>query len=497
MPTLAQALLLGGERLSAPPTPPHASLASAWAQLDWAGAKENTLLSAAALAGTARAAGPVAAGPIPAVDPAPAETLPSAPPRAVAVLRQLFAEEARPLLPEWLELCAQRGARVPPFFLRTLLDLARTSAERAALLPVLGERGRWLALHNESWSWVLAAAPALDPSLWETGSEEERIACLRQLRASDPARALESATKTWADDTPEFRARVLEAFAPTLSPADEPFLTRILTERRKELRVTAQALLATLPGSVLAGRMRATAELLLQFQNGFLSKKLEVALPAAFDPAWKADAIEEKPPAGVGEKAHWAQQILGLVPVSAWTKKFSLNAADLIALAGKSTEWSALLLGAWTRSAILHRDASAAAALIDVLAAQARRSVVNAHPNTHPTVVAASLLAVCTDEVRWRVLGTDAAIAWHALAQLQGTPSLAQGRALLEQLAPAIRDGFNPGGSPTAMLAARRIPVALREEAARLFTRDNGLSKPAEAFLHALELRAAMQAAFS
>jgi hypothetical protein len=37
----------------------------------------------------------------------------------------------------------------------------------------------------------------------------------------------------------------------------------------------------------------------------------------------------------------------------------------------------------------------------------------------------------------------------------------------------------------------------LRDEAARLLERDNGLSKPAEHFLQALDLRAAMHAAFA
>lgn len=83
------------------------------------------------------------------------------------------------------------------------------------------------------------------------------------------------------------------------------------------------------------------------------------------------------------------------------------------------------------------------------------------------------------------------------VGHLPGTPTVAQGRTLLALLAPALLSGYNPGGSPTAMLAARRIPPGLREEAARLLTRETGLTKPAEAFLRALELRAAIHAAFA
>lgn len=492
MPTLAQALLLGGERLATPPPPPHESLAAAWAQLDWAGAKEASLLAAATLAGTARTAGAVAAGPVAGAEPAPVDTQPLAPPAAVAVLRQLFAEEARALLPEWLELCARRGARVPPFFLRALLDLMRTPAERSAATAVIGERGRWLARLNPEWSWVLATASAPDLADWETGGEDERIGVLRHVRAGDPAQARALAEKTWADDAPDFRARVVEVLATGLSPADEPILIRALGERRKESRAAAQGLLATLPESALARRMRAAAEALIQFHSGFLSKKLEVVLPAAFDPAWKAEGIEEKPPAGMGEKAHWAQQILSLVPVRVWAEKFRLDAAALVALAAKSDDWSGLLLAAWTRAALLHREPEAAAALAEALLAQARKAKAVA-----PIGTVVSLLLVAPEEARWRMLANDEAIAWQMLGQLPGTLSVAQGRTLLTLLAPSLLSGYNPGGSPAAMIAARRIPPLLREEASRLLTRDNGLSKPAEAFLRALELRAAIHAAFA
>lgn len=492
MPTLAQALLLGGERLATPPPSPHASLTAAWAQLDWAGARETSLLTAATLAGTARAAGIVAAGPLSGIEPAPAETQPLAPAAAVAVLRQLFAEEARPLLPEWLELCSRRGARVPPFFLRALLDLVRTPAERSAATAVLGERGRWLARHNPAWSWVFATAPAPALADWETGGEDERIGVLRHVRATDPAQARTLAEKTWPDDSPEFRARVLDVLATNSSLADEPLLLRALGERRKELRVAAQGILAALPDSALARRMRATAEGVLQFHSGFLSKKLEVALPAAFDPAWKADGIEAKPPAGVGEKAHWAQQILSLVPVRVWTEKFRLDATALVALAAKSGDWSDLLLSAWSRAALLHREPEAAAALAEAILAGAGKART---PASNDSLI--SLLLIAPEAARWRLLAADEMIAWQILGQFMGTPSVAQGRTLLTLLAPSLRSGYNPGGSPTAMLAARRIPPTLRDEATRLLTQDHGLSKPAEAFLRALELRAAMHAAFA
>lgn len=495
MPTFTQALLLGTERLSVPPAPPHPLLAAAWAQLDWAGAKESALLDAAALVATTRSAGTCATASIPALEPAPAETRAVVSSRAVAVLRRLLPEECRALLPEWLELCAARGLIVSPFYLRSLFNLATDDTLRALVRQVAGERGRWLARQNPEWVWLTSgdAAQPLDAATWETGTTDERVIWFTQLRAKAPDEARTQLEKTWAEEIPDFRETILEAMRPGLSVADEPFLTRLLKDRRKGVRTGAQALLATLPASAFAGRQRARAEALLTLHRGFLSKKLEITLPAEFDAAWAADGLEEKPPAGVGAKAFWAQQILALVPLDHWVKKFDLEPDKLIELAGKSSDWADLLFAAWYRSAQLHRDADAAAVLIRPILARQKPVT----PGVAPLAAATSLLALCSDAKKWQLATEIADFTWPALPLLLGQPRPHEARALLAHLTASLRDGYNPGGSPAAVLAARRVSPELHAEAARLLARDNGLSKPAEAFLHALELRANLHAAFT
>lgn len=493
MTTFTQAILLGADRMSMAPSPPHADLVEAWNSLDWSMAKETALLDAAAIAAAARVAGATATGPIAAVEPAPAESARVTSDQMTAVLRQVLAEEWRGLLPEWLVLCADSKRLVPPYYLPTLFDLVTRREDRALLGATIGQRGFWLARQNPMWGWVEAGNPLPEPTDWETGTEDQRIACLRALRTSQPAEARALAEKTWADDPPEFRIRVLDVLRAGVSATDEPFLGRVLTDRRKEVRTTAQALLAIVEPSALAARMRSRADSLLTLQRGFLTKKLEVALPAAFDPAWKADAIEEKPPAGLGEKAYWAQQILGVVPLAYWARKFGLTSTQLIELARKSSEWSALLIAAWFRSATLHRDSDACVGLMPVALSDPELLGLG----VHQTAAIAALLAGCSERDRWELVGTDGAVAWAGLGTLKGRGNEAQTRALLRAIAPTLRDGFNSTGSAGAVLAARHIPPALREDAVRLLTRENGYSKPAETFLAALELRAAMHAAFS
>jgi len=493
MTTLAQSLLLGSQRLAAPPALPHAALAAEWNELDWSGARGSALLDAAALAGTARGAG-APLGPVRAATPAaPAEPRPFAPAPAAALLPQLLTPEWRLLVPEWLERCARCGAVAPHWLLPRLLDLGADEALRPALAPVLGTRGVWLAQFQASWSWVHSTVEEPNPSLWETDLEDRRLACLRAWRQRDPATGRVLLQKTWGDEPPDFRARAIALLQTGLSADDEAFLAGILADRRKEVRLLAQSFLARLPGSALARRMRDRAGSLLGFQRGFFSKKIEVTLPAAFDPAWKADALEEKPPAGVGEKAHWLHQILALVPIGFWTEKFALAPTALLELAEKSPDWADLLLGAWYRAALLHDDAAACELFL---------SLVQSHPKflppgESPATALPKLLARCPVGRRWSLATENPSLAWSALDLLTEPPSLAQGRAFLRTIAPGLRDATTTGGSPAALLAAFRVPPALRAEAAGLFTRDQGFTKPAVAFLQALDLRAALETAFA
>lgn len=485
--------MLGTARLSGAPAAPHETLAEAWSALPWAEAPEVALLDATALLGTARVAGRVITTNLPLPTPAGQETQLPAGSAAVALLPRLLTTEFRPLLGEWLERCARQKSVVPPFFLPRLLDAAEES-ERAAVAAVAGARGRWLARQNPPWSWLMAGAPVTDPALWETGMPAERLACLRQWRATDPATGRARLQQTWETESPEFRAEALAVFSLGLSLEDEEFLAALLIDRRKDIRQQAQALLAGLPDSAFAGRLRSRASGWLTLKRGLLSKRLELALPAAFDPVWKSDAMEEKPPVGIGEKAFWVQQALARIPVRHWTTAFAVPTDTLFKLVIDS-EWAELLLGSWLRSTLMDRDAQAAAALFPVVATNPK--CLPAGTSLAQTL--ASLLAICAEPARWILLekhGAEHGLAWSWLREITVQPSLAQSRVLLALLAPALRDGANPGGSPQAMLAARWIAPELRAQAEQLVRREAGLTKPAEAFLQALDLRATLHAAF-
>lgn len=376
---LLTAALLGTARRAPSLHAPDPALQALLARLDAADA-EGALLGAAALLAQYRAAGAVPAPPLErALPPAPAEAQLICPPRAQPHLHAMLGGSHRALLPEWLAALEAGGWRVPPGVLPELLEQGRLHAEmRAAILPALGARGRWLAGQNPAWAYAapLPDMAALDEralaEAWDTGTRAARLALLADLRPRAPALARELLARDWASEKADDRAASLAALEPGLSTADEPFLEHALDDRSKEVRRAAAALLARLPESQLVARMRARATAMLRLATdraGLLrraSERLHAEPPTQCDAAMQRDGIEPQPPAGrqkQGERAWWLQGVLGAVPPATWSAGWERAPADLIALAERS-EWKGALLDGWRAAAQNFRDAEWAEALL-------------------------------------------------------------------------------------------------------------------------------------
>ena len=359
-----QVALLGTERQPLPTFSPDTPLGRLQQQCDPA-QRESALLGVAALAFGHQQAGQLPwddAGPVPSV--CRPETLRCATVRAGSLLARLLAGEHPALLGEWLRLSTGQSRIALPEQLAALLTLgSRQAALRETILPVVGERGRWLAAQNADWNWILGSTA--DDSVWETGESAARALFLRRLRESDPVHALELLTQTWKQESPEDRAVFIAVLSVGLNPADEPFLEAALDDKRKEVRRTAAALLSRLPDSALARRMMARLQPLLKWvsaEAGSLLKLrkakpavLEVVLPEACDKAMQRDGIEPKPPAGFGEKAGWLIQLLEATPLTFWTNAWRQTPAEILA-ASEAGEWKKELLEGWTRAALRQQD---------------------------------------------------------------------------------------------------------------------------------------------
>jgi hypothetical protein len=162
---------------------------------------EATLLTAAATLSLHQRAGWLPETyPVPIQQPCNTDDLLRCNSRAAQLLQQMLQGQYTQVLPEWLAIATKARQRVPELQLPELLDLGKQQRNlRAAILPVLGQRGRWLAAQNPDWSYAVDVATEED---WETGNSAARLPYLQNLRAHQPDRARELLQATWSQEQP-------------------------------------------------------------------------------------------------------------------------------------------------------------------------------------------------------------------------------------------------------------------------------------------------------
>jgi hypothetical protein len=367
VPLLAEATasaLLGVDRRPPPSTTPDDPIAQALPGLD---AKEPparllAIAAASSLYGRVGRKPALDASPLP--DVCPPDARPECPPAQSARLRRMLKGDHHECLPEWVELLAASGRRLPADAIVEVLSWGEVKDVAAdSLRAILGVRGSWLASKNRWWRPYAGSGETDDPTTaWETGALHERLAVLRTLRGNDPGRARELVASTFATDPADRRAAFVVELERGLSMEDEPFLEAALDDRGKEVRRQAAELLRRLPESRLCLRMIERARAILTWQGA----KLAVDPPTAFDKATIRDGVEPKPPTHlkVGERAWLLHEIVSGVPTRAISATLG-QAPAVVVRASFFTEWEAVLWSSWAPSAIRQRDAEWAEALLE------------------------------------------------------------------------------------------------------------------------------------
>ncbi|MEU5267080.1 DUF5691 domain-containing protein [Streptomyces hygroscopicus] len=406
----------------------------------------SALLDAAALSTVRRRAGLRPAPARPGPGRAPEDPRPMLPVAARGRLATLLADRSAPgrggprsapdlaeLLPQWLVLANHYGYRVPDALLPALLDAARARTDlRPEALALGGPRALWLARLNPDWKFALrgaagrapapvpepsgtAAAPAGEQRLWEEGLFAERVSLLAAARHRDPAAGLALLSGTWSTERAEDRLMFLDSLRDDLSPSDEPFLERALSDRSRNVRATAAELLSALPGSALAARMaersracvslttdepttegRTTDQPTTERQitdeptsdrpladRPFADRptgegptgerpgegptggaRITVRPPEECDSGMQRDGIVPKPPSGRGERSWWLGQLVEATPLDRWSEWFGGRAPAEIVTLPVADGWRADLHAAWCRAAVRQRSAEWCRALL-------------------------------------------------------------------------------------------------------------------------------------
>ncbi len=113
--------------------------------------------------------------------------------------------------------------------------------------------------------------------------------------------------------------------------ADEPFLEATLDDRSKNVRRQAAAILALIPESRLRHRLSAVAKTFIIVRTprgtplGGRRREIVLVPPESFAAEWERDGIEQRPPAGVGPRAWWVRQIVGLAGLDVWAERTELG----------------------------------------------------------------------------------------------------------------------------------------------------------------------------
>lgn len=243
---------------------------------------------------------------------------------------------------------AQR--RLPTALLPQALELGRRSlALRAALLPVLGERGLWLAAQREDWKHAAGvAAPTNDVTHWTDGTLEQRRAFIAHERAVDPAAARERLQRALPELTAKERAELITALTTGLGANDEALLDTLRADRSREVRQAALSVLLRLPQAAHPRRATARVAALMTHERVLLRKRWQIDAPLATADDWKADQVDAARPQHepLGERAWWLYQVVRQVPLQWWSEHTALTPPELLEWAA-GTDWTEALLRGW------------------------------------------------------------------------------------------------------------------------------------------------------
>ncbi|MFQ5419335.1 MAG: DUF5691 domain-containing protein [Anaerolineae bacterium] len=364
--SLVKTALLGTQRAQLPHVTAVSPLTELLAQLDQSD-PEAALLNMAAILDLHEQVGQVPAQinmhtEVQAQD----DEKPEPPPYIARRLNGLLEGRHSTLLPEFLQLLAAAGFRVPTLYLPNLLEKgAKTLTIRPLIPPVLGQCGRRLAAQNREWHYAI-----LDTATWQGMADQwqqtmsgKRYTLLRQLRETAPDKGRQLLETTWRNETNMIRSQLIKLLQINISMADEPFLERALDDRNHLVRIKAAELLTHLPQSRLCRRMQTnTKGLLVWTPRGNI--KIQVNFPRVLSNAMIRDGILNH--AKMDKTRLRTRQLIQMVtavPLEHWTTGWRVTAADIVQVLA-DTRWQRTLTSAFTTAAMRRQNVVWAKAIL-------------------------------------------------------------------------------------------------------------------------------------
>ena len=317
---LLPAALLGINRSPKLPPAPHPALTADWATLSQHPDPAAAHLAAAALEATLLTGlSPYLENPPQLPEPAPPEPNPPLPAALLPIINRLLRSSHPAALEECLTLAIERSWIAPASLLTELAPLATTNPIfQEKVTRLAGTRAPWLATHLPALAWLAESQipkENLPDSHWHTGTESQRLAYLRQLRATDPLAASALLTAGWKTASPREREKFTQLASSDPQSCDIAWLENLaLKERRQSTKSAARRALHQLPKSPTYQRAATRLQSVLFIKKGHLTAHF----PKSFDESWLPDGLTEKTPSDLGPRAWWFIQILSQIPLTHW-----------------------------------------------------------------------------------------------------------------------------------------------------------------------------------
>lgn len=328
-------------------------------QLDDDRPEAKLLLTAAAISLRTRAGFQPGHDHRPPPPPAPPDAAVPCSPEVLAFFDRMLAGEHEEVIEEWLREVAAARLRVPEYALPRLLNLGREHEHlREQILPVIGERGRWLArqVTNQNWNWFDVASV---DDIWQKKKSDVRRQLFNRLRQHDPQRVIVLLQRDWHRIKPDRQREFVELLQTNLSMDDESFLESCLDDAA--VRPAAAELLTHLPDSRLVNRMKTRAMQHVKLERLGPSPQwtIQMTPPADADAALLRDGVDPQHPDPEDNTTvgMWLlHQILRCVPPAFWCAHWGISRLELVETIERSREALTYIEG-WVAAAERFGDA--------------------------------------------------------------------------------------------------------------------------------------------
>ncbi|USX49984.1 DUF5691 domain-containing protein [Lentzea sp. HUAS12] len=377
--------------------------------------------------------------------PAPPESAEFPRPAAKAVLEAIMSLDDEVLLTEWCALAKAGNVVAEHRMLPALLALGTARPGlRAAVVEVLGTRGRWLANTRPGWSWASGATPLVD----EVPLEEvldlpsaQRVRALRRKRKANPIEVGAFIAREFQDSRRSADRQVLVSALETgLNLQDERLLESALDDKAAGVHDEALRLLRHLGRTRLAARAAHRLRHGLRLTADGLDIRPDELWTGPADTPELRDLMRDGSEKGIAGRIRAAA---ASVPPSYWTSTLKADDEKAAGILRRGPWAAALLRGVADQLSAAKDPRPWAVAAAETLTGMEQLEMLAALPSK------VAELAVVAVSKNWHYDLLD-----HACAQLPAPWSPETTRALMHRYA-ALPDPRWRAGRPPSVLLAR------------------------------------------